>query len=119
MCLRAASDPCDRLSSTTTSAAPPARNSSALAEPTRLAPPTIRKRPPLMARDFGAGGDATAAGMGHPLRQMRVSFRSSPPPTRAASRRQHEPEGSCSQAPRLPARATHIEIAALLGGGVG
>src|SRR5215510_62105 len=67
ICLSAASEPCDRLSSTTTSAAPCCKNSSALAEPTRLAPPTMRKRPPAMASARLPGSLLSASGMWHRL----------------------------------------------------
>ena len=54
-CLMASVEPWKKLSRMVTSAAPSASNSSAVAEPTRLAPPTIRKRASRTgsARDLG------------------------------------------------------------------
>ena len=58
-CLRFSAEPWKKLSSTTTAAAPSSSSTSADAEPTRLAPPTIRNRLPLMgsAWDFAADLD--------------------------------------------------------------
>ena len=58
-CLMLSAEPWKKLSRIVTSAAPSRSNSSAVAEPTRLAPPTIRKRLPLIGSewDFAARGD--------------------------------------------------------------